>query len=151
MQRLPAWQSEAVQSRRAIPWYAATLLGLLALTACGTASPDPAGPAPGSVVQQIQVPVPKQPLPLLTSSQARGLVPLPWSDPSIVDGGRQVVVDITAGCSQLEGVTVRQTSHRVTVTVLGTVPPGVPCMGPDITIIAKVQLPGPIASRTLSH
>jgi hypothetical protein len=130
------------------------LLALLGAVACGRAGSElGAGAGTGPQVQVIRPPVPQQPIRPLSSKQARGLVPLPWSLVSVLDGGRQAVIVVSAGgCSSFEGVTVEETSDRVVLSALGpAVPNGTACTLPGVLDEVKVQLPSPIGSRTLTR
>jgi hypothetical protein len=132
---------------------AAGLLALLGVAACGGADSEPgAGAGSNPQVQEIHLPVPQQAIRPLTSKQARGLVPLPWSLVSILDGGRQVVIVVSQeGCSSFEGVTVEETSHRVILSALGpAVPANAACAVQSIFIEVRVELPAPIGSKVLS-
>jgi hypothetical protein len=101
------------------------------------------------------VAVPTSSLPVLRqlgNGQAEKLQRLPWKFISTQNHGRELVIFVTTGCSQLVGAAVRETTHQVTIAALGTATSAnQPCAGTGGGDLAKVRLPTPFDSRSLLH
>lgn len=89
-------------------------------------------------------------LPLLTAAQTRGLVSVPWVLPTSAPAGDPRFLEVPAGiCSQPRGVVVTETPAAVTVQIFATI---TRCTAEaDGFVIASVDLPHPLGTRTLRH
>ena len=139
---------------------AVALTGLVGLAACGhqtggsslgsggiSASRSPAA------IRSVSLPTSSlPPLRELGTIEASHLARLPWKLISTQHDGLELAIFVTTGCSALTGVTIRQTSETVTVTVFGSrVEPSQPCAGTGGGRLAAVRLSTPLGPRSLVH
>ncbi|GMA23420.1 hypothetical protein GCM10025864_11790 [Luteimicrobium album] len=102
-------------------------------------SPVPAGIA-GTLTDQ---------LPVLDRAPA-GATSFPWRYVGSSDDSLQVIYAATA-CSTLDGFTVDEDRDDLTVTAWATQPDDAPCAASLMIAGGTVQLPAPLAGRTLVH
>jgi hypothetical protein len=138
--------------RRSRSMPAFCLLTIIAAACADTTAASSPDPGPGG--RAIPLP-PQAALPILSSSQARGLLSVPWDLGEVQQGGRRIVVSVSGGsCVGLPvGVRVAQTSASVTIAALARPPKdkGGFCTQQRISKVTSVKLPDPLGSRRLRH
>ena len=89
-------------------------------------------------------------VPLLTAAQTRGLVSVPWILPTSAPAGDPLLIQVpAAGCPRVRGAVVTETPAAITVQIFATI---TRCTGgAGGFVVAPVDLPGPLGTRTLRH
>jgi hypothetical protein len=128
----------------AVPgWIARGLMsGVVVVVLAGCSSPPGNGVPPEVAAVMV--------LPSLTPDQARDYVSVRWNPVSTPGPGQDLPVTVPgAGCGQLRGARVAETSTDVTVEVYASLQD---CSEPASAALgAVVRLPGPLGERRLRH